>query len=55
MTDLNTLIQEDSPLYLLVAFGINDAGEIAGFGLTGDFEVHAFLAIPSVREEVDRR
>ncbi len=47
MTDLNTLIPSNSPLYLMNAFGINDSGEIAGLALqisTGD--VHAFLATP---------
>jgi probable HAF family extracellular repeat protein len=47
MTDLNTLIPADSPLYLLFAFGINDAGEIAGLALqTSTGDVHAFLATP---------
>ncbi|MGB7731613.1 MAG: hypothetical protein WBL50_26575 [Candidatus Acidiferrum sp.] len=49
MTDLNTLIPADSPLYLLEATGtINDVGQIAGIALqisTG--EVHAFLATPT--------
>ncbi|MGB9468100.1 MAG: hypothetical protein WBQ59_01995 [Candidatus Acidiferrum sp.] len=49
MTDLNTLIPADSPLYLLEATGtINDEGQIAGIALqisTG--EVHAFLATPT--------
>jgi probable HAF family extracellular repeat protein len=47
MSDLNALVQKDSPLYLLTAFAINDAGVIAGFGVnpsTGD--IHAFLATP---------
>jgi len=47
MMDLNTLIPTDSPLQLLQAWGINDAGEIAGLALvksTG--EAHAFLATP---------
>jgi probable HAF family extracellular repeat protein len=30
MTDLNTLIPANSPLYIVFALGINDAGEIAG-------------------------
>jgi len=51
MTDLNTLIPPDSPLYLIEATGtINDQGEIAGIALqisTG--EVHAFLATPTQR------
>jgi probable HAF family extracellular repeat protein len=47
LSDLNDLIAADSPLYLLYALGINDAGEIVGFALqksTG--EVHAYLASP---------
>jgi probable HAF family extracellular repeat protein len=46
MTDLNTLIPADSPLHLVWAFQINDAGEIAGLGMTGTGELHAFLATP---------
>jgi hypothetical protein len=45
MSDLNALIP-DSPLYLLAASSINDAGEIAGFGVNSDGDVHAFLATP---------
>jgi probable HAF family extracellular repeat protein len=49
MTDLNTLIPADSPLYLIEATGtINDQGQIAGIALqisTG--ETHAFLATPA--------
>jgi probable HAF family extracellular repeat protein len=49
MTDLNTLIPPNSPLYLLEATGtINDRGQIAGIALqisTG--ETHAFLATPT--------
>ena len=47
LSDLNDFIPADSPLYLLYALGINDAGEIVGFALeksTGD--VHAYLASP---------
>jgi probable HAF family extracellular repeat protein len=51
MTDLNTLIPPDSPLYLIEASGtINDWGQIAGIALqisTG--ETHAFLATPTTR------
>jgi len=46
MTDLNTLIPADSPLYLVFAFAINDAGEIVGLGVTGTGQLHAFLATP---------
>jgi len=49
MTDLNTLIPPDSPLFLIEATGtINDLGQIAGIALqisTG--ETHAFLATPT--------
>src|SRR5208283_2992219 len=49
MTDLNTLIPPDSPLFLIEATGtINDQGQIAGIALqisTG--ETHAFLATPT--------
>jgi probable HAF family extracellular repeat protein len=47
MTDLNTLIPADSPLYLVFAMQINDVGEIAGLGMTATGELHAFLATPS--------
>lgn len=46
MTDLNTLVPADSPLYLLTASAINDSGEIVGFGVTDDGELHGFLATP---------
>jgi probable HAF family extracellular repeat protein len=46
MTDINTLIPPNSPLYLLTAFMINDGGEIAGFGVDSSGDVHGFLAIP---------
>ena len=54
MSDLNTLVPANSPLFLLFATGINASGEIAGFGAVkstcmGDpslCEVHAFLASP---------
>ena len=43
--DLNSLALPNSPLYLLTAFGINDAGEIVGFGVTtSSGELHGFLA-----------
>ena len=49
MTDLNNLIPANSPLHLLTAFGINDAGEIVGFGVTNTGDLHAFLATPCDR------
>jgi probable HAF family extracellular repeat protein len=47
MTDLNTLLPANSPIYALVAEIINARGEIAGFGVTGSGQTHAFLATPS--------
>jgi probable HAF family extracellular repeat protein len=44
--DLNTLIPPNSPLYLLTAVGINDVGEVVGFGVTSTGDIHGFLAIP---------
>jgi probable HAF family extracellular repeat protein len=47
--DLNSLALPTSPLfYLLTAFGINDAGQIVGFGVTNG-ELHGFLATPVER------
>jgi probable HAF family extracellular repeat protein len=47
ITDLNTAVPADTPLFLLTAFMINDAGQVAGFGVDlNTFEVHGFLATP---------
>jgi probable HAF family extracellular repeat protein len=51
MLDLNSLIPADSPLHLIIGFGINDANEIAGYGTekaTGD--IHGFLLVPCDRD-----
>src|SRR5580700_778590 len=47
MTDLNTLIAADSPLYLLTGCSINSRGEITGLGLTSTGEIHTYLATPT--------
>ena len=48
IADLKQLIVGTSPFALLFfATGINDAGQIVGFGLTNTGDLHAFLAIPS--------
>jgi probable HAF family extracellular repeat protein len=55
MKDLNTLISADSPLYLLFAFDINDAGDIVGQALeTSIGELHAFLATPDDADADDK-
>jgi probable HAF family extracellular repeat protein len=47
MTDLNTLIPADSPLFLLVACSINSDGEIVGLAVdTSTGEAHGYLATP---------
>jgi len=43
--DLNTLIPQNSGWYLVCAQGINDAGEIVGFGMING-SMHAYLAKP---------
>jgi hypothetical protein len=47
-TDMNTLIPQDSTLYLESACSINDKGEITGFAtLKGNpSETHAYVAKP---------
>jgi hypothetical protein len=47
MLDLTTLVPANSLLQLLNASSINDRGEISGFGLTGNGEVHAYLLTPA--------
>lgn len=48
MMDLNDLIPADSPLYLIYALGINDAGEIVGVAAQNSTGyVRAFLATPT--------
>jgi probable HAF family extracellular repeat protein len=47
MTDLNTLIAGDSPLYLLTGCSINSRGEITGLGMTSTGEIHTYLATPT--------
>jgi len=47
MTDLNTQIVGDSPLYLLTGCSINSRGEITGLGLTSTGEIHTYLASPT--------
>ena len=54
MTDLNTLIPSDSPLFVISADDINDRGEIVGIGLDqSSGEQPAFLAVPCDEQHVD--
>jgi probable HAF family extracellular repeat protein len=47
MRDLNELVPPDSPLYLVLPFGIDDEGDIVGLGVSKSTgEPHAFLATP---------
>ncbi len=45
MTDMNTLLPQGSPWYLLQACSVNNSGQIIGAGIING-EVHAFLASP---------
>jgi probable HAF family extracellular repeat protein len=47
MLDLTTLVPANSPLQLLNASSINDWGEITGFGVTSNGEVHGYLLTPA--------
>jgi hypothetical protein len=51
MTDLNDLIPANASLHLLTTFGINDAGEIVGFGVTNPGALQAFLATPCTADK----
>ena len=46
LTDMNTLVADNSGLYLFLAESINNRGEIVGLGATNAGEVHGFQAIP---------
>jgi probable HAF family extracellular repeat protein len=46
MVDLNQLVVAGPPLYLLFGPSINAVGEIAGFGVTEQGDIHAFVATP---------
>jgi len=51
LTDLNSLIDPNSPLYLLEADGINDSGQIVGYAYvysSGNTDI--FLAVPGHRK-----
>jgi probable HAF family extracellular repeat protein len=46
MTDINTLVPANSPIYMLSACSINSSGEITGLGMTSGGQFHAYLATP---------
>ena len=47
MTDLNTLKDGDPGLDLLMAYDVNERGEIDGLAVSRDGQLHGFVAIPS--------
>jgi probable HAF family extracellular repeat protein len=53
INDLNTLIPPGSHLYLLEAFGINDRGQIAGWGRLANGDHRAFLLTPCDEERAN--
>jgi probable HAF family extracellular repeat protein len=46
-TNLNTLVLPGSGLHLAFAYGINNAGQIAGVALDAQYRYHAFLLTPA--------
>jgi probable HAF family extracellular repeat protein len=46
MTDLNSLIDQNSGWVLRSATGINNAGDIVGYGTDSSGQTHAFLLTP---------
>jgi probable HAF family extracellular repeat protein len=46
LTDLNTLVQHNPPLYLITACAVNNKGEISGLGVTSSGEIHTYRAAP---------
>jgi hypothetical protein len=46
MTNLNTLIPRDSPMFLLEALGNNDLGQIVGYGRLSNGDVEAYVLTP---------
>ncbi len=44
--DLNTLVPSTSGLYLLLACGVNDKGQIIGLAADGSGLFHGYLATP---------
>jgi hypothetical protein len=57
MTDLNTLIREDSNLFIIAASNINDRGQISGMAMVmsgpDKGKIHAILLTP-VNERIGR-
>jgi len=54
VTDLNVFLSPSSSFVaLLTAFGINEKGQIVGFGMTSSGDIHAFLANPCEHEDGD--
>jgi probable HAF family extracellular repeat protein len=53
MTDLNSLIPADSPLFLYFAHAINSRGAIVGMAIWNGSEFHAFLATPTNSDATD--
>lgn len=53
MSDLNSLIPANSPLYLATACSINSSGQIIGFAFDSSGQLHGYLATPGARPAVN--
>jgi probable HAF family extracellular repeat protein len=51
--DLNAFVVGDSPLYLLIAQGINNRGEIVGTAVDPSGEQVGFLAVPAFEDGIE--
>jgi probable HAF family extracellular repeat protein len=54
MVNLNALIPSDSAMYLIWAVQINDRGEITGFGVLPNGDLHSFLLLPCDENSSER-
>jgi hypothetical protein len=56
MYDVNTLIPKHADLDVLETLGINQRGQIAGYGFDRNtYDIHPFLATPCDAENPDRK
>jgi probable HAF family extracellular repeat protein len=53
MHDLNALVPPNSSVYMLIAYAINDLGQVIGFGVDNFGDIHGFLATPCALDHAD--
>ena len=56
MYDFNTLVPKHAKFYVIETLGINDRGQIVGYGIPGSSsQVHGFLATPCDAQNPDHK